>query len=164
MDMVVCKLWPCGLILVCQVHHWVWEYWQKCGCCLEKWSSWNQTNRTGGCGPAVQLNSVEANNWNVFSNHIHNICQFHHNMSTLLPSIHCNFQMLECVEHSFRSFQDLDFYLQALSVYKGGRLKNTLLCETTGGLQSWDFLVLLDWANLQPISTFVARSNIQCVL
>ena len=53
----------------------------------------------------------------------HNICQFHHNISMLLPPIHCNFQMLECVKHSFRSFQDLDFYLQALSGSKGGRLK-----------------------------------------
>ena len=43
--------------------------------------------------------------------------------STALKQTTDNFQMLECVKHSFRSFQDLDFYLQALSGSKGGRLK-----------------------------------------
>jgi len=33
------------------------EYWPKCGCCLEKWSSWNWTNHTGGYGPVYPTNS-----------------------------------------------------------------------------------------------------------
>jgi len=31
-----------------QTCRWIREYWQKCRCCLKKWSGWNQTNHTGG--------------------------------------------------------------------------------------------------------------------
>ena len=52
---LLCQLWPHGLIPVCWLRRRIRElYWQKCGCCLEKWSGWNLTNRTGGYGPALE--------------------------------------------------------------------------------------------------------------
>jgi len=39
-----CQLWLHGCQPVCWVHCRICEYWQKCGCCLEKWSGWNPTN------------------------------------------------------------------------------------------------------------------------
>jgi len=47
-DLWLCLLWPHGCQLVCWACH---EYWQKCGCCLEKRSGWNLTNPTGDYGP-----------------------------------------------------------------------------------------------------------------
>ena len=31
------------------------NYWQKCGCCLKKWSGRNRTNRTGGYSPELHM-------------------------------------------------------------------------------------------------------------
>ena len=50
---LLCQLWPRGCQLVCQARHRIQECWQKCGCCLEKWSGWNWTNHTGGYSPDI---------------------------------------------------------------------------------------------------------------